>query len=173
MLSRSIILFVLIIASCNGTEQRSPPRYIDLRKFFEDETVRFEKSKVKIDKSVSRNGVSERKKNISVDWKNEFSLFIESDINKPAWRNSYKITEDSRHILYAAIDSNLRTRSILMKKDGEGRLIQISIINQTRSSLYNSTENLRYVRDSMYTIIKHQDITLLGNNDYKIIGSLK
>lgn len=168
-----MILMALILASCNGAEQRSAPGYIDLRKFFEDESIRFEKSKVKIDKSVSRNGVSERKKNISVDWKNEFSLFIESDINKPAWRNSYSITADSLHVLYAALDSNLRTRSILLKKDAQGRLIQVSILNRTRNSLYNSTETLSYVTDSMYAILKHQDIVLLGSNDYEITGILR
>ncbi|MHB1177970.1 MAG: hypothetical protein ACYCZO_06525 [Daejeonella sp.] len=173
MLSRSMILMVLIIASCNGPEQRSAPVYVDLKKFFEGESARFEKLKVKIDKSVSRNGISESKYNISADWKNEFGLFIESDINKPAWKNSYRITVDNSHVLYTALDSDLRTRSILLKKNAQGRVVQISIVNQTRNSLYNSTERLSYALDSTYNIFKQQDIALLGKNEYKITGTLK
>ncbi len=172
MLTRCTILIVLILASCSGVE-RSAPVYVDLKKFFEQEALRFEKLKIKINKSVSRNGISESKNNMSVDWTNEFRLFAESDINKPAWRNSYKIITDSTQILYTALDSNLRTRSILLKKNQDGRVVCISIVNETRNSLYDSTEKLHYTRDSMYSILKHQDIAILGKNDYQITGILK
>lgn len=173
MLTRMMIMFSLFIASCSESEQRSDPKYVDLKRFFEEEIVRFEKQKVKIDKSVSRNGVSESKKNISVNWKDELGLFIESDINKPAWKNSYRVTADSRQTLYTALDGSLRTRSIVIKKNQQGRVIQISIINRSANSLYSSIEELSYVPDFEYKIIKRQDITFLGNNHYEITGILK
>lgn len=175
MLSQTkVFIFILfILISCRDTEQKSAPRYMDLKGFFEGESLRLQNLKLKIRKSVGRNGIFESKNNISVDWKNEFSLFTESDINKPAWINSYKITGDSINIFYTAIDSNLHTRSIHIKKDTYGRLVLISILNYTRNNLYKSSESLSYAPDSIYKIVKHQDVLLLGNNKYEITGILK
>lgn len=170
---RVFIFIIFILISCKDTEQKSANRYIDLKGFFEGESNRLQKLNLKINKSVGRNGIFESKNNITVDWKNELSLFTESDINKPAWNNSYKITGDSVNIFYTAIDSNLHTRFIHITKDTYGRLVHISILNYTRNNLYNSSESLSYTPDSTYKIIKHQDVLLLGSNKYEITGILK
>ena len=171
--TRVFIFIIFILISCRDTEQKSTTRYMDLKGFFEGESNRLQKLNIKIKKSVGRNGIFETKNNITVDWKNELSLFTESDINKPAWNNRYKITGDSINIFYKAIDSNLHTRSIHIKKDSSGRLVHISILNYTSNNLYNSSESLSYTPDSIYKIVKHQDVLLLGNNKYEITGILK
>jgi hypothetical protein len=99
-------------------------------------------------------------------------MFTESDINKPAWRDSYRVVEDSGRISYRALDSNLRTRSIVIKKDIAGKPTQIDIINKTHNLLYQSREHLRYVPDSIYSIDKKQHVILIGDNHYLVSGRL-
>lgn len=173
MKNRTLILVMLTLVSCARSEEKAVIRYWDIKGFFESEVQRLTKSKKPVDKTVTRNKISETQTRRSVNWKNELSLFIESDINKPAWRDSYKITEDNSEIIYMAIDSNLRTRAIQIKKDVRGGLRHISIINQTKNNLYQSSEQLTYVPDSVYKIDKSQHVLLLGNNRYQITGVFK
>ncbi len=173
MSSRTLILVLLMLVSCAEPEERSVTRYMNIKGFFEAEVQRLTENNKLVDKTVKRNEISETKTGISVNWINELSLFIESDINKPAWRDSYKITEDSSEVIYMALDSNLRTRSIHIKKDARDRIRNISIMNRTKNNLYQSSEQLNYVPDSIYKIDKSQQVLLLGNNRYQIIGVFK
>ncbi len=168
-----LIFLSLVLVSCSGSGKVSERRYMDLKGFFESEVSRLGKLKSRINKTVSRNGVSESKENISPDWGAELSLFSGSDINKPAWSNSYIVSDSNGNTLYTATDSKLRTRSILIRKNKNGGITQLSIINKTTNHLYSSSEELLYIPDSLYQIIKKQDVLLLGNNSYKISGFFK
>jgi hypothetical protein len=128
---------------------------------------------IKVDKTVSRNSVSENRENISPNWDAEFSMFAESDINKPAWTDSYTVRTDSSGTSYTAIDNKLRTRSIRLKKNKSGSIIEVAVVNLTKNYLYSSSEELLYIPDSLYRILKKQDVILLGNNSYEISGIFK
>lgn len=171
--SRTLILFLILITSCRKPDEKPiVKRYTDIKGFFESEALRLSRAEVLADKSVRQNEVSETKNGLKVDWQNELALFTGSDINKPAWRDSYRITKDSSTIIYLAIDTNLRTRSIRLKKNAEGRLILIQIHNSTKNQLYESSEDLTYIPDSIYLIDKSQKVLFLGKNRYQIRGKL-
>lgn len=174
MMKKYAILFctVILCISCHDrTKKQKPKQFFSLKHFFEQEEIRLSKTKkdIHITKSVLHNGQFERKNIIIQNWKNELSTFIESDINKPAWRDSYRTLGDSTHIYYYALDSNLRTRSIHVQKNIAG-IVRIDIINKTSNLLYQSHEHLIYIPDSIYTIRKNQHVILLGNNSYLISG---
>ncbi len=173
MTGRRWIFACLILASCSGAEQVSDRRYVDLKGFFRDEAIRLEKLKFKVSKTVSRNGVSESRRNISPNWDTELSLFAESDINKPAWSDSYMVRNTSSTTSYTALDDKLRTRSIHIKKNKSGSITELVMVNITKNYLYSASEELRYIPDSLYRIIKKQEVILLGNNSYEISGIFK
>lgn len=167
------ILLLVFISSCTGREEmKTETIFFDVAGFFESESERLTNNHTLVNKSVKHNDVTEIKNGISVDWENELALFIASDINKSAWRNSYKISEDSLGTRYLAIDFNLRTRFIAIRKDKEGRVVYFRIKNRSRSKLYESTEELTYIPDSVYTIKKNQSVRFLGNNNYQIRGGI-
>ena len=173
MIGKRLIFACLILASCSGTEKGTGIKYQDLKEFFHEEAIRLEKQKARVNKTVSRNGVSESRENVSPDWDTELSLFTGSDINKPAWTDSYTVRNHSSSTSYTALDSKLRTRSILIKKNKSGRIIELAVVNRTKNYLYSSSEELLYIPDSLYRIIKKQDVILLGNNSYEISGIFK
>jgi hypothetical protein len=171
--NRNILFGLLLISSCSGPEQTADLRYIDLKGYFEAEAARMEQSGRKVDKTVSRNGSAESKTGIAPDWRTELSLFIESDINKPAWKTSYSIREDSISVEYEAIGDDLRTRLIKIMKDTHGDIREVSITNQISNRLYSSSEELSYIPDSLYKIFKKQDVIVIGQNEYEIKGLLQ
>jgi hypothetical protein len=173
MYRKLFILLLIFISSCsNQKEMKTKTAFFDIKGFFESEVKRLTNKKSTVNKNVRQNDQSEIKRNLSVDWGNELALFIASDINKPAWKDSYKISGDSVHFNYLAIDTNLRTRSVEIKKDQQGRAVFFKIKNITRSKLYESSEELIYIPDSIYTITKNQSVRLLGKNTYQIIGTV-
>ena len=147
--------------------------YGDIKGFFESEVIRLNKNKSVVDKTITQNELSETKEEIQIDWKNELSLFIGSDINKAAWKDSYRIIKDSSSIAYLAIDTNLRTREIRIKMDSNGKPKHILIRNSSKNYLYESTETLMYIPDSAFSIDKYQKVILLGKNKYLIRAEIK
>jgi hypothetical protein len=174
MRNRLIFLLFFILASCKPAEEKlfiTP--FVDIKGFFESEVIRLNKNKSVTDKTITQNGLSETKKGIQINWKNELSLFTGSDINKAAWQDSYRIIKDNSSITYLAIDTNLRTKEIQIKMDSNTKPQHILIKNSSKNYLYESTETLIYIPDSAYSIEKYQKVILLGKNKYLIRALIK
>jgi hypothetical protein len=164
-------LLIIFISSCTLQEEKiSENEFFDIKGFFEAEAKRLTNLKSLSNKKVTQNNQSEIKNSLSVDWNSELALFVASDINKPAWRDSYSYSENNLRISYIAIDTNLRTRSVEIQKDKNGRTVFFKIKNIARNMLYESSEELTYILDSAYTIDKNQSVRFLGNNNYQIKG---
>ncbi|HXB10427.1 MAG TPA: hypothetical protein VNZ45_00455, partial [Bacteroidia bacterium] len=90
------------------------------------------------------------------------------------WKAGYKASSSEGITTYTAIDSTLKTRSIVIKKQ-QNKVKLILIYNYTKTTLlgkalYWTTEELSYVPDSMYRIQKRQYVRTRGINNYFIRG---
>ena len=164
------------ILACDGPATQpttvSTNRYFSLEDFFLDEIERLTRSATIVDKTVSRNGVSEQKHIQIEDWKSELALFMDSDINKPAWQNSYRIDSTEYSLTYTSTDPELRTQRITINKNKNGLIKHIAIKNHTNNMLYQTAEQLDYYPDSVYLITKQQQVRFIGDNEYVIQGRL-
>jgi hypothetical protein len=171
----TIGFFFLLLAACNGPEEKNfSKRYVDLEGYFSKEAERLQKLNPLIVKKVSQNLENETRQLTIADWKTELSLFIESDINKPAWRDSYQIKTRANDITeYIATSENLKTRKIVIHRDKQGEIQSISISNKTSNPLYTSVEELTYQTRSGYQIHKSQAVKIIGKNSYSISATFK
>lgn len=144
-------------------------KFFDLKAFFSADTARLNKLGKPVLKTVTHNGATETKAVPIDNWGQELELFMASDINKPAWRDSYTITNSGGFLIYKAKFPDLKTRELLIKKEGE-KVKYILIFNRINTSLYQTSEKLSYFPDSLYIIEKSQKIRLMGFNRYKITG---
>lgn len=166
----NFIFFLLILSACNQPKERELKTYIDLKGYFDTEARRLTKSNPLVKKTVARNDATETRSLNDINWKTELSLFAESDINKPAWKDSYKVSSHGDKTTYLATDADLKTREIKITKDGSGKIKKVFIRNQTDNMLYSSTEQLIYIPDSLYEISKQQHVAVIGDNRYFING---
>ncbi len=164
------ILFILLLAGCVNKQEdiSNTPPYFDLKAYFEKEAIRLQTQGPLLTKTVSQNGESEKKEIKITDWKSEFGFFTASDINKPAWRDSYQVIKNGNQIIYLSKDNGLRTQKIEINRNPQGGIKQITILNKTSNILYTSTEELNYYPDSLYTINKQQKVLLNSLNTYQI-----
>ncbi|WP_256009505.1 hypothetical protein [Desertivirga xinjiangensis] len=170
-----LLTSLYLLTACSNEQKASDAGiYFDIRGFFKSEAVRLTQQNSYLYKTVSHNGKSETQQLIIADWPNEFALFSESDLNKPSWKNSYNIAEKSKFLIeYSAKEDKLRTRKICISKSASGEIDHIYILNENSNFLYSSEEELNYYPDSLYQIIKHQKVSLLGANTYIISGKFK
>lgn len=173
---RLILPFFLLFYGCVDTNQNQTADqgkyFFDLKGYFQKEAVRLSAQKRPVLKEVIRNNSKERRE-LLINWNRELELFSESDINKAAWKDSYRRVDSGHVVAYVATDDELRTKKILLEKGPDGKLKHIEINNHTSNFLYSSTEKLSYYPDKGYTIEKTQQIRVIGRNHYTINASLK
>ncbi|MEO7216208.1 hypothetical protein [Mucilaginibacter sp.] len=144
-------------------------KYFDLKEFFKTDSARLVKLNLNIKKTVTHNGESETKTVKIANWGQEFGLFTSSDINKPAWKDSYAVTENADSLVYKAKFPELKTREIVINKSN-GKVTQLYILNNIHNLLYTTTEKLLYVPGEYYLIEKDQKVKVMGGNNYLIKG---
>lgn len=171
------LFFVVNLFSCTQKEAElsNEEYFFSLKNYFEEEAQRLTSQHALILKEVKRNAESEEKEIEIQDWRKEFGLFIESDINKLSWKDSYQeIVHQNESgnqdtLIYQSKDPKLRTQEILIIKEDK-QIKEIAIKNAVKNYLYSSVEELKYYPDSLYEINKKQDVILLGSNAYYISG---
>ncbi|RYE26793.1 MAG: hypothetical protein EOP42_20225 [Sphingobacteriaceae bacterium] len=176
-ITNSLLLFGgiyvgLNLASCKPDIRQNETSYFNLNTYFNNEAKRLTKANFEVLKTVSRNGETETKNLKIENWPQELSLFSESDINKPSWKNSYKTTVSGNITIYKASEPNLKTQEIIVKKAND-RIIYLMIFNVVNNKLFQTKEKLTYYPDSLYIIRRKQHVRFLGTNDYLIEGKLK
>ena len=168
----AVLALVFGFISCKPEVQQSKNTYFDLNSYFANQAQKYSKSNFIVLKTVSRNGDTETKTVKIANWPRELSVFSESDINKPSWKNSYKTTSSGNITIYKALEPDLKTREIIVKKENN-QVVYLMVFNVVNNKLFQSKEKLTYYPDSLYLIQRKQHGRFLGTNDYLIKGKLK
>jgi len=164
-------LVLILATACKPDikETGAALKYFDIKGYFTAETSRLKKLDKPVVKTVTHNGASETKTIHINNWGTELDLFIGSDINRPAWKDSYTITCSDNFFIYKAKFPELKMRQMVIKKDKDV-VKWILIFNRTKNILYQTTEKLSYFPDSLYLIEKDQKVRLMRKNKYKVQG---
>jgi hypothetical protein len=170
----SLLICISVLAACRPDVQvNGAKRYFDLKGFVNADSALLIKNHAVVSKTVWHNESAPLTKQIKVNnWGQELSLFAASDINKPAWRDSYKILNQGDSVVYTAVDPHLITRRMVVQTVN-GVVKKIRVDNFTQNLLYKTSEHLVYFPDSLYLIDKLQQVKLMGANHYMIRGVIK
>ena len=137
----------LLLSSCDSAQERKSKvmTYYDLKGFIESQIIVLDKKKPEVTKTMSVSGKNETRISNDVDWKKELELFIQADINKPAYSKSYSITKpDSVTVLYELkTEESLPVRYLKIKIDKtSGDPIVIQALLRSENKLYQSEKNI-------------------------------
>jgi hypothetical protein len=144
------ILMLLIFAACGGKTDASKTvdatPFFDVKGFFQSEIKRLTEGSIKIEKTVTIGGKSETKIIEKADYAQELALFVASDINKPAWRDKYRVEKTAGRSLesFFATDDDLKTRRVDIFRFPPNGVTQIQILNNDKSSITESQQSLDY-----------------------------
>ncbi len=167
------VLIVLLLSCQAPTTAPKKLFYPDISSYFHKEIQRLQEAKPSVEKTIHINKQKETKRLSSINWEEELSLFIESDINKPAFEGLYRIKAAGNEFTYSALDEKLKTREVKITYNAAAKIERIAISNHNKNSLYSADEFLEYRPDTLYQIVKRQEVLILGTNNYWIQGEFK
>lgn len=171
-----IPLGILITASACSTPEPgkkiTDKSYFDLKSYFTAEASKLQQQNPLISKTVVLNGSQEEKKLQIADWSKELSIFIDADINKPAWKGEFIHTVTDSLESYTTKNEKIPVRKVELRKLGN-TIGEISVILHTDNSLYDSADTLIYKPGKFYQISKSQKIRLMDQKNYLIRGVLQ
>jgi hypothetical protein len=168
-------MVIVLLSGCMAKEDQEVKQqasYFDLKGYFSTTAQQLQKRNPTVDKSVAKNELTETKKLKMENWNQELALFMEADINKPAWKDSYTKDSSATKITYISKDPDLKTQKIEIYFE-KGLPVKFSIHTSVTNLLYDTEEHLEFYSDSAYLINKHQKVVLLGENNYLIKGKFQ
>jgi hypothetical protein len=159
-----IVLASTLLASCVSAPERKivDGPFFNLRTYFQEEIPKL-KAKTPIRKQVTVNGETEEQLLDSINFERELRAFSESDINKPAWFDSYSIDSiltngQLKQLQYRALKEEFRTREIDIDWTNGKQVEQIRILRRSESPLAKSKQELIYRPQERYQIRSWQEI---------------
>ena len=176
-IGRALPLFVgsaLLFWSCSSATTQKPDKgssdIFSLDSFFNAEANRLQQVNPSILKSVNKDGEQEERELKIGNWKNELSAFQSADISKNFDPTLYEVKAIDCVTEFTAKKKDLQIQKLRIEFDKDEKVKHIYIDKKITNSLYDSQEKLDYYSDSLYRIVKLQDVQGLDANQYEIIG---
>ena len=149
--SAFILLFTAIISifliSCDNPKKDSVQikKYFDLKGFMERQIAELDQKKPVVDKTMKMGEEQNSRSSNEINWKKELELFLQADINKPAYIQSYIVSRpDSSTYEYGLKQGqDLPVRYLKIKLDkANGMPVRIEAQLKSQNKLYESEKNI-------------------------------
>jgi len=175
--SRALSLFLgsaLLFWSCGSSSatknSKKSTDIFSVDSFFTAEVSRLQQLNPAVLKSVKKDGEKEERELKIGSWKNELSAFQSADISKNFDPSLYEVKAIDCVTEFTAKKKDLQIQKLRIEFDRNEKVKHIHIDKKIANTLYDSQEKLDYYSDSLYRIVKLQDVQGLDANQYEIVG---
>ncbi len=170
------LLLIALWGCSNGDSANADSetdRFFDVEGYFAGEVDRLQSEQPNIQKQVSLNGEEESVQPDTLNFEKELSVFLNSDINKVSWIESYT-ADTTRHddgsiatTTYEAQEEKLRTRLVEVSYEAEAPQ-RIRIINRTENAVLDARQELIYEPAIGFEIQQEQQIRFMKPNQISV-----
>ncbi len=141
------------------------PLFFDLKGYMSGQVASLETEKPKVRKRVSINGKDEEQVAQHINFGEELAVFINADLNKPAWSDKYSrdsiYTEGQlQQLRYTAKEEDLKTQWMQVSF-ANGAVSKIELKNHASAAIVAADEAMTYTPGKGYSIV-HKEIPLMG-----------
>ncbi|MEO6685430.1 MAG: hypothetical protein ABIN24_05670 [Dyadobacter sp.] len=174
------------MTSCDSAQERQSKvlTYYDLKGFVDSQISVLNKEKPEVVKTMSVSGKNETRTSREMDWKKELELFIQADINKPAYSKSYSTTKpDSLTIVYTlTTEESLPVRYLKIEMDKiSGMPLMIQALLRSENKLYQSEKNIEMHGSvkggqwhlNTYSIKGYQKLAMMDKKTFDVSAQVK
>lgn len=171
-------LFVLACQSADSTDQGGfTPSFFPVKTYFSTALADYQAGGLARTKQLVYGDTTEEKALDTAALRQDFQLFIENDINRPAWTDVYRadttiVDGQITRTSYTALKENLRTRAITVDWEA-GAVKQIEIVSELNTLIADQQRKLTFWPDSAYQIEHQQEGRGLSTLAYKMVVELK
>lgn len=178
---RNITSFVFVLAillSCSSAEESMQKNtYFAWSSYLKQQITFFTHSNQRVHKTAVLDGKKEVKVVSNLDWEKEFALYLEADLNKPAYEKSYdNLSEPGFYWYSLKKDENLPVKKMIIHLDAEERPSKVEIEISQKNFLFETRKklfmNFSEGKIQTYYIEGMQQFFLADPTTYKILGVL-
>lgn len=144
-MKRLFFLLTLGLLACTEPQPTtSATSYFGLKSFIEQQIAQLSVQKPLVDKTVEVKEQQEHLKTKDIDWAKELDLFVQADLNKPAFMNSYESLTKGQEVIYTLKDGeNLPVKSLKIVKDAVSQLpVVVEATLRTENYLFTSEKQI-------------------------------
>lgn len=147
--------------------------YYDLPKFFENQINNLKSKGQWVRKHVTKDGHSHIIERGNIDWNEELGVFLDSDINRPAWRGEFKVDtinlEREYVITYKTGNEQIPVKNVVVTIDKQSKqCLKLTVDRRTENFLYKSDQSLYFTTGEGYIMKGKLSVTYLFDSEYAI-----
>jgi hypothetical protein len=172
-----LILFMMLM-SCNSDSQTEEiKRYFDLKGLIAKQIERLLTEKPLVIKTIAMADTSETQSIQTIDWTKELEFFTQTDLNKPAYINSYQVDSSSMGVKYVLKENEkLPVKYLSISRVGEEGIAVEALVSND-NYLYQTERHLKLSLNSNqvtdYQIDGFQKIVFGNKKPFKINGKVE
>ncbi|WP_353722158.1 hypothetical protein [Dyadobacter sp. 676] len=183
----TIVATALFLSLISCTPEKSgddaPGLYYDLKGFIENQIVYLNDKRPEVNKTAVLGSKREISKTREVDWEKELELFLQADINKPSYRQSYEIVQNGpvRYEYHLKSGNDLPVAYLKIETDSVLKQpLYVEALLRAKNKIYDSEKKivLRSVkRDNLlevssYEIDGYQKLIFVEKKLFDIRGQI-
>lgn len=147
--------------------------YYDLPKFFENQINNLKSKGQWVRKHVTKDGHSHIIERGNIDWNEELGVFLDSDINRPAWRGEFKVDtinlEREYVITYKTGNEQIPVKNVVVTINKQSKqCLKLTVDRRTENFLYKSDQSLYFTTGEGYIMKGKLSVTYLFDSEYAI-----
>ena len=176
-LTSFIFVFGLLLGCGSAEKSVQKNNYFAWSAFLKQQIIGYAKSNQKVHKTVVLDGKKEVKIVSNLDWEKEFALYLEADLNKPAYEKSYdNLSEPGFYWYSLKKDENLPVKKMIIHLDADERPTKVEIEISQKNFLFETRKklfmNFSEGQIQTYYIEGMQQFFLAEPTSYQILGVL-
>jgi len=147
--------------------------YYDLPNCMNHQVEALHRMGKRVRKHLTKDGQTQTVERGQVNWKEELELFIDSDINRPAWRGAFSADtvelERMYVITYRTDNKEIPVKSVVVTLDRESKqCLRLTIDRITENFLYSSNQKLFFTPGEGYTIKGHLKVPFIFESEFSV-----
>ena len=169
-----VFYFLISLSSCRQSEvaPEAEKKYFDIPLFFKKESERLTSERKYLKKVIIKDKIREEKIIQEPEWEQELSAFMQIDVNKPAFINTYRkdtlmLSENSYEVRYTAIETPLTIPLISLIFENSS-CIFVSVKKDNSNKLFSSVQELQYNKETGFFISGKLDVRYFYKTEYQI-----
>ena len=176
---RKLLFISLLLVGCTESSNENTTKYYyDLAGFINQQISQLTDSKLLTQKKLLIGEKAETIQTKDIDWKKEFELFLQADLNKQSYQLSYTKDSMQNSVVYQLKKGEkLPVKTLKIEFDEEKSPKHIEALMQVENYLYKSEKHLSMDLEKKqlksYQIEGWQELFVGKKKSFKVVGVIK
>lgn len=172
-----LILNVLLLACKPEAKESVQMAFFPWEKYLNAQIDSLAKHPHAVNKTILLDGQKEVKHLSTIDWKQEWAMFLHADINTPAAASSYDNLSEDGFVWYSLkADEKLPVKKLYIQLDPQDRPAKVEIIIEEKNFLFETQKklNMNFADGKVqtYSIDGTQQMRWMSPTHYQLLGVL-